>query len=877
MFTAFEQDGTEQRRRDGLRARLLLSLAAAVIALAFASIFAAMSYREHEITLAEAARDTGSMARTLEQHTGRLLGGIDLILSAVGEHVGTNALDESKDLPAYLNRRLAFQPQLRALLVVDADGRLLASAWAGAPEPLDWSNNHAILVHLGAATPHLYVGAPLRPSAAAPWIIPMSRPLIDGGGMLRGIVIALLEASQLERFYGSLNVGTHGAIELYRRDGLLLITHPFADDAVGRDDSNRLLFQEISRSSSGFLGASSETEDRLVAFRSVPDLPLVIAVGFDEKEVFAAWERNTWTYGIAAGAIAVITGTLALLLMQQWSRRAAQEAARAAAERDYHGLFENVPDGLYRCDAKGRILRANAALQRLHGFADGGEWEAAQIHIGDWYVEPRRYEELQAALFRDGTVSNFVSEVVQAKTDKQFWISENVRAVYDSAGRLLHYDGSVRDITRLRSAEAETEEANRQLAMRNRQFDVALDHITQGLALHDTEDRLLVCNRRFIELFDLPSDIARPGVLRHEIIAYMLARDTTSHGTRAAIHQKHLRMAASPQRRLFFQRMADGRIIEVVHQPVPGFGTVQTFTDVTARMRTEAALRDSRAGLRERVRELEEISARLHRQGVELRALASDLARARDEAEAASRTKSKFLANMSHELRTPLNAIIGFSEVMKEEIFGPLGSRRYRDYAQDVHDSGTHLLSLINEILDLAKVESGRLELRETEVNIAAVIKACHRLMKERADDAEVELVAKPAPSLPLLLADEIRLKQILLNLVANAIKFTPATGKVTIAAAFVGDGSVQLQVSDTGIGMAPEDVPRAMEPFGQVDQLDERRNQGTGLGLPLTKALTELHGGIVHLESAVGRGTTVTITFPAWRSRYPRLAVNGD
>ncbi len=246
----------------------------------------------------------------------------------------------------------------------------------------------------------------------------------------------------------------------------------------------------------------------------------------------------------------------------------------------------------------------------------------------------------------------------------------------------------------------------------------------------------------------------------------------------------------------------------------------------------------------------------------------NELQAAKEGAETANRTKSQFLANMSHELRSPLNAIIGFAEIMKDEILGPLSHPAYREYAQDIQASGTHLLELINDILDLSKIEAGKLELREQVVDIRSAIETCLRLMAARAEEAQVQLRSDIDPGLPGLYADELKFKQILLNLLSNSVKFTPEGGQVMTTARPDSAGRFVLSVADTGIGIAPEDMEAALSAFGQVDSSLSRKYEGSGLGLPLTKALVELHGGEFEIESEPGRGTTVTITFQADRSR---------
>jgi signal transduction histidine kinase len=257
-------------------------------------------------------------------------------------------------------------------------------------------------------------------------------------------------------------------------------------------------------------------------------------------------------------------------------------------------------------------------------------------------------------------------------------------------------------------------------------------------------------------------------------------------------------------------------------------------------------------------KELRENEASLARQ-------ANELAKARDAAELANKAKSAFLANMSHELRTPLNAIIGFSEILSGEMFGPVGSPKYKDYARDIHGSGNHLLSLINDLLDVAKIEAGKMEITPHPIeNVPKIFESALRLMGVKASEKQQELCVTIASDAPPLFADERAVTQILINLVSNAIKFTQPGGKISVVAGAADDGGFQISCVDNGPGIPRDKLDNIFMPFSQVDNRYQRQEGGTGLGLTLVRGLVEMHGGRVWLESEVGKGCRSHVVFPA-------------
>jgi len=359
----------------------------------------------------------------------------------------------------------------------------------------------------------------------------------------------------------------------------------------------------------------------------------------------------------------------------------------------------------------------------------------------------------------------------------------------------------------------------------------AIENSSEGLIVLDAEDRIVAANGQFARYLPELSDFLVAGAKFGDALLEGIRRglfDETFGGE----NEQRARYVVTRMTDRFSReiKLGDGRWLRVNRSRTRDGGAVVLWGDITDMKEREVKL---------------------------------DLARA--EAEAANRAKSEFLANMSHELRTPLNAINGFAEVLAKEMLGPLGRAEYVEHAAVILDSGRHLLDIINDVLDLSKSEAGELQLDPTPVNIEEVLETCYRMMMEQCRAAGLRFDLDKEPNLPTVMADATRVRQILLNLLSNAVKFTESGGRVSLSATVASDNLV-LSVTDTGIGMRREDIPRALEPFGQIDSSLTRNYQGTGLGLPLTKRLAELHGGSLVVESSPGFGTTVTVRLPIVR-----------
>jgi two-component system cell cycle sensor histidine kinase PleC len=400
------------------------------------------------------------------------------------------------------------------------------------------------------------------------------------------------------------------------------------------------------------------------------------------------------------------------------------------------------------------------------------------------------------------------------------------------------------DVTERRLRERDLQRARARLERQTAVFSTLIENLPVGVNMVDLDGCFMAFNQPFLEVFDVPSNKFKVGDSFEAFIRFNAERGEYGPGDIEPKIRQRIEAATRQSPEQFERRRPNGHVIEVRRAAVPGGGFVSTYIDVTEARRREADLEDARL--------------RLERQTAELVATAEKL-------NAANAAKSLFLANMSHELRTPLNAILGFSEILRDAVIGPLPAK-YQEYASDIHTSGAYLLRLINDVLDISKLEVGHQRLDYERVDLDELVSECERLLRQKAHDGGVTILRSLRTGLPALLVDRLRMKQILLNLLSNAVKFTPSGGKISVSMVTPDEGGLSIVVSDTGIGMKAADIPIALEPFRQIDNTFSRRYEGTGLGLPLAKTFTELHGGHLSIESRPGEGTTVRVWLPAAR-----------
>ena len=542
--------------------------------------------------------------------------------------------------------------------------------------------------------------------------------------------------------------------------------------------------------------------------------------------------RMRETPGVSAGVLfapMVTAAILAVLLVVQGLRADAAAKALAESEERFRLAVEAARCGIWEWDlAAGELMMSDITGVML-GWGGGGvaSTEAVLEHVAAEHRERLRQALTSAA--HHGAFD--VSFRALRPEGGAVWIDARGQASSRKTdGGFSRIVGVALDVTEERVAQVRVQAAEARL-------HGAIESVPEAFVLWDRQARLVLCNQNFRTFFALEPRVLKPGGSRQAVEQLM----------RLSIRQERAGPPDSPRE----AELADGRWVTVSERRTADGGYVVTYVDVTGLKQQEE------------MRRLNE--ERLERAREEAAELAQKYAAEKVRAEAANRAKSEFLANMSHELRTPLNAINGFSEMMATELYGPLGDTRYKGYAQDILSSGQHLLALINDVLDMSKIEAGKMSLRFEPLRLDELAEDAVRLVKNRAETAGLA-VGIDVPALPDIDGDYRALKQVLLNLLSNAVKFTPRGGRIVVAAEGRRDvmgERVKVSVRDTGIGIAPQDLARLARPFEQIESQQSKTQQGTGLGLALSKSLVEMHGGVLEIESEPGHGTVVSFLLP--------------
>jgi two-component system cell cycle sensor histidine kinase PleC len=589
--------------------------------------------------------------------------------------------------------------------------------------------------------------------------------------------------------------------------------------------------------------------DGVEAFATVRGLkaPLgQIAVIQRRRTALALW-RSDMTLTVTLSAT---TGFVVLILgfAFHWQATRAREAD--AIYDTVRGRIDTALNrgrcGLWDWDlARGRIFWSHSmfailgldARDDLLTFGEVG----ALVHPADI----RLYE--LATQLADGKTKS-IDRAFRMRHARGNWVWLRVRCDVaqqrDGAG--LHLVGIAVDITEQKDLMEKTIAAD--VRLRD-----AIETIPEAFVLWDADNRLVLCNSNFQELHDLPDESIRTGTSYETVVAAGRKPVVRTTGTHDG--------APTPGARTFEAQLDDGRWLHISERRTKDGGYVSVGTDITAIKRHEEKLIDSERRLMATVADLRVSQQALESQAQQLSELAQKYGDEKTRAEEANQAKSKFLANMSHELRTPLNAIIGFSEIMGSGMFGPLGADRYSEYCRDIHSSGQYLLDVINDVLDMSKIEAGRMRLDRERLALDQMLNDSIRVVANRAAEKKLALTLEVEPDVAFD-ADRRACKQIVLNLLSNAVKFTPNGGRVDVHGRARGN-SVVIAIDDTGIGITRDALMRLGRPFEQVEGQHTKSHQGSGLGLAIAKSLVELHGGHMRIRSRPGEGTLVVVRVP--------------
>ena len=588
----------------------------------------------------------------------------------------------------------------------------------------------------------------------------------------------------------------------------------------------------------GVIDVSVNHADWMAALARNPTSGLTAVVMAPRSALFSEWKR---TVKLNITLFIVTAGVLLIVLYAYHS----QSARVQAGERSYIEAYQRIDLALVRgrCGlwdwdmARGRMYWSRSMYDML-----GYQASDAVLSFGDVdaLIHPSDQDLFAVAQRIAARETDHIDQVFRMRHADSTWVWVRARAqVVDPEAPELHLIGIALDVTE-----------QRQLALRSETADMrlgaAVESISESFVLWDANGRLVMCNDRFRADLGLSENDIAPGTPRHVIEG----RRLPFIADRRLANANGARGGASHERQL-----SDGRWLQVTELRTTDGGLVSVGSDITQLKQHQERLTDSERRLMATVHDLQ-----FARKAEAERS--QQLERETERAEAASRAKSEFLANMSHELRTPLNAIIGFSEIMASGHFGPLGNDRYAEYANDIHDSGEHLLGVINDILDMAKIESGQFQVKKEEIDLGPLITETARVITVQATNKSIDLETRIGQSMRVF-ADRRSIKQIVINLLSNAVKFTGNGGKITVRARQI-SGALVLSIEDNGCGIPKSALKKLGRPFEQVQNQFSKNHKGSGLGLAISRSLAEMNGGSLKIRSKEGKGTIVSVRIPA-------------
>ena len=571
-----------------------------------------------------------------------------------------------------------------------------------------------------------------------------------------------------------------------------------------------------------------------------------VAVVHRQKAIFSEWRKNMRTNISMFVFTAVILLLLTYAYFAQASRAAAADLLYADTTARAETAFNRGRCGFWDWDlARGKFFWSSSMFEMLGLGVDGGLIGFGQV------TELMHKDDVDlvqlANQLAEGEIVTLDRAFRMRRADGQWlWFRVRAEVVDRPETGSRHLVGIAADITEHKHLAERTATAD--LRLRD-----AIETISEAFVLWDADNRLVMCNSKYLELHGLPEAITVSGAPYQDLM-----KSARQPLVLTPIPAEGGEVAGA---RTYEAQIEDGRWLQINERRTKDGGFVSVGTDITQLKRHEEKLLESEKRLMGTVMDLRSSRQKLEIQAQQLVELAEKYAEEKSRAEEANKIKSDFLANISHELRTPLNAIIGFSDIMGRGVIGALGPEKYIEYARDINTSGNFLLNVINDILDMSKIESGRLDLASEPVELDEILTETTRLVSQQAEEKHIAFHADVEPRLSFV-GDRRAIKQVLLNLLSNAVKFTPSGGKVTIRARAVSD-AVTISIEDTGIGIPKEHIASLGQPFVQVENQFTKTHKGSGLGLAIARSLVELHGGAMKIFSTPGVGTIVSVRLP--------------
>ncbi len=817
---------------------------------AFAVIIGLKLSVDRQNTLALAEQQAASSAGTLALQFRTLLVSVESLMDygALAYDADQEGLrPQTSQVAQTLIDRLAQVPAIQNLAVIDSQGHALFDPGGLEFQSPDVTAERYFKHHKEQSGAGLFVTSDND--------FTLSKRLNTDTGQFAGVIVTVLARNYLDQVNRSADLSGQTWLVLAGRNGTVLSATKAPKGSVPKVTPLLGLTWPVAQTPNGKFIATSrpspDSEKLLLAGSALQGTPFTLILVQPVSNILATWYASLRFYILVILALGLFGAGICGILIRQMDRRIKSESAQRSSEARLNLAVSAANCGIWDWDLENNKINWSPSMYALLGRTQGRTEMSPTdvlelIHPNDRGILAEMA--VEAECNPDGYDTSFRLHHTQ---NQWIWVHAKGRMIETetpslSTAKQKRLIGIVVDISEQKKAESLI------ISAETRVRD-AIESISESFALWDADDKLLMHNKRFAQFYHLDPEALKPGVTRDDILTEMPAP------VKVLVHED------SPDGGTTEIQFAGKRWIHLNGRRTSEGGIVSVGTDITPLKEQEEELLRNEQRLKSLVVELQNSQKKLQSEAADRSELAVKYAAEKARAEEANRSKTEFLANMSHELRTPLNAIMGFAQVMQQGLFGPLNDKRYEEYTDHILESGQYLLDLISDILDMSKIEVGKITLEKQDVSLEQVLLDCIRIIEPRAFEEGVRL-DNTLPLLPIVTADKRATKQIFLNLLSNAVKFTPRGGTVTLSGKTEEDHIV-ICVADTGIGIAEKDLRRIARPFEQIEPQKSIKRSGSGLGLALAKSLVEMHEGTLTVKSSLGAGTTVRVTLPRKKS----------